>query len=98
MEYIRCLGWIGKFRPRISLVYLAADPAEKNSFWVHGELYNRPGHRARVVKLSTFQLCDSPNFFRECFEYQIIVIYQFLEKIQLYFWNYETVSISQKIS
>ena len=58
----------------------------------HGELHNRPGHRAGVVKLSTFQLCVSPNFFRECLKYQIIVTYQFVEKIQLYLWNYETVS------
>ena len=34
MEYIRYLGWLEKFRPRISQEYLAADPAEKNSFWV----------------------------------------------------------------
>ena len=26
----------------------------------HGELYNRPGHRAGVVTLSTFQLCNWP--------------------------------------
>ena len=42
---------------------------EKGSY--HGELYNRPGHRARVVKLSTVQLCDSPNFFQRMFEIPI---------------------------
>ena len=32
MEYIRYLGWLEKFRPRISQEYLAADPAEKIPF------------------------------------------------------------------